>query len=41
MASLDLPKLRPLTPHLYHHEGQQLVALVDPSGVVAEPISLS
>lgn len=38
MASLERPKLRPLSARRYDQEGQAFVALEDPLGVVANPV---
>ncbi len=40
MASLDRPKLRPLTDQSLHHDGRTYVLLHDPSRVLAEPVLL-
>ncbi|CAN5884139.1 AmmeMemoRadiSam system protein B [soil metagenome] len=40
MATLDRPKLRPMSPRSFRHEGQDFVALIDPSGVVTAPVSV-
>ena len=38
MASLDCPRLRPLSGHRQQLEGREYVALADPAGVVADPV---
>ena len=38
MASLDLPKLRPLARQPYEHDGQPYVAFIDSTGAAPDPI---
>jgi MEMO1 family protein len=38
MSSLERPKLRPVMPRRVEHQGQALVLLQDPSGVVSQPV---
>lgn len=38
MASLDRPKLRPLSAQRFEHQGQVYAALVDPLGVFVDPV---
>jgi len=38
MASLDRPKLRPLSAQRFEHEGQVFAAIVDPLGVFLDPV---
>ncbi|HZW29671.1 MAG TPA: AmmeMemoRadiSam system protein B, partial [Isosphaeraceae bacterium] len=38
MSSLERPKLRPLSARRIEHQGQSLVMLEDPSGVVPQPV---
>lgn len=38
MASLDRPKLRPMSVKQLAHEGETYAALLDPLGIVAEPL---
>jgi len=38
MASLDFPKLRPLSVQRFEHEGQSFAALIDPLGVFQDPV---
>jgi MEMO1 family protein len=40
MSSLERPKLRPVIPRRVEHQGQSLILLQDPTGVVSNPIVL-